>query len=82
MSSGEADVAERTRAFLARSRSLDAFTRCRTDGCEVMVHLAGDEARCHYHGGRDDNPEYLTSTHDGSFIWTRRMVVLPPEDCE
>lgn len=71
-----------TRALLARSTSLDAFTRCRTPGCEVMVHLSSGIPNCHRHGGDPSAPEYLTSADDGAFIWARHVVINLGGECE
>lgn len=78
------DRAEVARQLLARSTSLNAYTRCQgaAGGCEVMVHLSGN-GLCHLHGGnRDGIPEYLTSATDGSLIYARHISINLGSDCE
>lgn len=63
-------------------KTLDAFTKCRVEGCEVNVMLTGSkEPRCWNHGGPDGIPEYLTLAGDGSFIYVRHMTHRL-EECE
>lgn len=81
MGSGEGDAAETAKALLARSRSLDAFTRCSAMGCEVMVHLSGN-GLCQAHGAVDGIPEYFTDSDSGAFIYARHVSINLGGDCE
>ncbi len=69
MSSGEAD---RVRYELARSGSLDAFTRCRAPmgDCEWMVHLPA--TLCPAHGGPRELPRYYADA-EGAIVAVSHM---------
>lgn len=68
--------------WLGRSRSLDAYTKCRAPiGCGVMVSLrAGAEALCLTHGG-PAVPQYETDSEGGIIVGSERHMPANG-DCE